>query len=299
MNNLLYRIFFSAITRIVLGIALLLTDPLSVTFRCLIVIIFLLPVMRYMLHQWQQTEMDVFYTGYTRPGMIGHLFIVTGVAVLYVLVLAHVFSIYTTSYFWWILIIIVPVIFWYLLFGKADTFTERQAHNRSALLRTITFYIIPFFFAANYAFDISTPVYTKYYITRSDHKTHIIYDSETSEVDVYHFYMLPAGVMTATSHWQDVSPDDYYGIKSYDHYNGKDSLHYLVMDKRKGSDRTSAYSRERFQLLLLRTDTVPTRQTVPYRLYKRFKEGDYLSKVEHRGLFGIKWISYHEARMQD
>ncbi|QJB32121.1 hypothetical protein HF329_12610 [Chitinophaga oryzae] len=46
--------------------------------------------------------------------------------------------------------------------------------------------------------------------------------------------------------------------------------------------------REQFRLLLLRTDTAPTRQTVLYRLYKRFKEGDYLSKAEHRGLLGIK-----------
>lgn len=292
MNNLLYRVFFSAITRMVLGIALLFTDPLSVTFRYLIVILFLLPIIRYIVHERQQTEMDIFFTGYPKLGMVGHVFITTGVAVLYVFVLAHVLRIYTTSYFWWILIIIAPVIGWYLLFGKDSTPTERHEHNRRALLRTLAFYIIPFFFAVNYAFDFSIPRQTKYYITRSDHNTYISNDPDISEIDVYYFYLLPTDSMTGTSRWQTVSQSDYYGVKDYGHYNGKDRLNYLVMDKWKGRDSASVPFRERFQLLLLRTDILPTRQSVPYWLYKRFKDGDYLNKEEHRGLFGIKWESY-------
>ena len=293
MNNLLYRVFFSAITRMVLGIALLFTDPLSVTFRYLIMIIFLLPVIRYIVHERQKTEMDVFFTGYPKLGIVSHVFITMGIATLYVFVLAHVLQIYSTSYFWWILIIIAPVICWYLLFGKDATPTERHEHNRRALLRTLAFYILPFFFAVNYAFDFSTPGHTKYYITRSDHTTYTSYDPDISETEVYYFYLLPTGSMTGASRWQTVSPSDYYSVKSYGHYNGKDSLNYLVMDKWKGRDSASVPFRERFQLLLLRTDTMPSRQTVPYRLYKRFEEGDYLNKEEHRGLFGIKWVSYH------
>lgn len=292
MNNLLYRVFFSAITRMVLGIALLFTDPLSVTFRYLIVIIFLLPVIRYIAHERQQTEMDIFFTGYPNLGLSSHIFITTGVAVLYVLVLAHVLQIYTTSYFWWILIIITPVICWYLLFGKDATPTERREHNRRALLRTLAFYIIPFFFAVNYAFDFSTPRQTKYYITRSDHTTYTSYDPDITETEMYYFYLLPADSMTGTTHWKTVSQSNYYGVKSFGRYTGKDSLNYLVMDKWKGRDSASIPFRERFELLLLRTDTLPTRKTVPYQLYKRFKDGDFLNKEEHNGLFGIKWVSY-------
>lgn len=293
MNKLLYRVFFSAITRMALGIALLFTDPLSVTFRYLIVIIFLLPVIRYIVHEWQQTGMDIFFNGYPSLGIISHVFITTGIAALYVLVVAHVLQVYSTSYFWWILIVIVPVICWYLLFGKDAPPTERREHNRRALLRTLAFYIIPFFFAVNYAFDFFTPVYTKYYITCSDHHTYTSYDPDISETAVYYFYLLPAGSITGTSRWQTVSQNDYYGVERYGRYNGRDSLHYLVMDKWKGRDSVSAHFREQFQLLLLRTDTVPSRQTVSHRLYEQFNDGDYLHKEEHRGLFGFKWVSYH------
>jgi hypothetical protein len=293
MNNFLFRVLFSAITRMVLAIVLLFTDPLSVAFRYLIVIIFLLPVIRYIVHEWQRTEMDIFFTGYPGLGVISHVFITTGIAVLYVFVLAHVLQIYTTSYFWWLLMIVVPVICWYLLFGKDATPTERHEHNKRALFRTLAFYIIPFFFAANYAFDFSTPEGTKYYITSSDHNTYTSYDPDINETEVYYFYLLPANGMSGPSRWQTVSPGDYYAVNDYGRYNGKDSLNYLVMDKWKGRDSASIPFRERFQLLLLRTDTAPVRQTVPYRLYKRFKEGDYLNKEEHRGLFGIKWISYY------
>lgn len=293
MNNLLYRVFFSAITRMVLGIALLFTDPLSVPFRYLIVIIFLLPVIRYVVHERQQTEMDIFFSGYPKLGIMGHAFIITGAAALYVFVLAHVLEIYTTSYFWWILIIIAPVIGWYLLFGKDSTPIERHEHNKRALLRTLAFYIIPFFFAANYAFDFSPSGYTKYYITRSDHKTYLSNDPDISEIDVYYFCLLPTDSVRGTPSWQTVSPSNYYGVKRYGQYSGKDSLNYLVMDKWKGRDSASVPFRERFQLLLLHTDVLPTRKTVPYRLYRRFKDGHYLNKEDHRGLFGIKWVSYH------
>jgi hypothetical protein len=293
MTNLLYRVFFSAITRTVLGIALLFTDPLSVTFRYLIAVIFLLPVVRYIVHERRQTEMDVFFTGYPRLGIVSRFFITAGIAALYVFVVAHVLQIYTTVYFWWILIIIAPVICWYLLFGNNAAPTERHAHNRRALLRTLTFYIIPFFFAANYAFDFATPRQTKYYITRSDHSTYTSYDPDISEIETYYFYLLPSGSITGSACWQTVSLSDYYGAKNYGRYNGKDSINYLVMDKWKGRDSAAVSFRERFQLLLLRTDTMPTRQTVPYRLYKQIKELGYLSKEEHRGLFGIKWVSYH------
>ncbi|HVI48532.1 MAG TPA: hypothetical protein VM802_26930 [Chitinophaga sp.] len=74
-------------------------------------------------------------------------------------------------------------------------------------------------------------------------------------------------------------------LKNYGHYNGKDSLNYLVMDKWKGRDSASVPFREQFRLLLLHTDTMPTRKTVPYQLYKQFQAGDYLNKEEHRGLF--------------
>ncbi|MGF6849272.1 hypothetical protein QFZ51_004507 [Chitinophaga sp. W3I9] len=293
MKNLLYRVSFSAITRMVLGIALLFTDQLSVTFRYLIVVIFLLPVIRYILHAWQQTEMDVFFAGYPKLGVVNHFFILAGIAVLYVLVLAHVLEIYTTSYFWWILIIIAPAIGWYLLFGKDPAPTKVHEHNKRALLRTLAFYIIPFFFALNYAFDFSTPTVTRYYITRSDHTTHVFNDPDISEIDIYYFYLLPAESMTGPTRWQIVPANDYYGVKDYGPYKGKDSVNYLVMDKWKGRDSAAVPFRERFQLELLPTNVLPVRQTVPFSLYKRFKDGDYLNKEEHRGLLGIKWVSYH------
>jgi len=292
MNNLLQRVIFSAITRMVLGIFLLFTDPLSVTFRCLILIIFLLPVIRYIVHTLQQKEMGIFFTGYPQLGIAAHVFMTTGIAALYVFVLAHIFQIYTTSYFWWILMIIVPVVCWYMLFGKDPTPTEVHEHNSRALFRTLAFYSIPFFFAANYAFDFSTPTLTKYYITRTDHTTHTINDPDISEIDVYHFYLLPSDSMTGSSRWHTVSQNDYYGVKSYSHYKGKDSVNYLIMDKWKGRDSAAVPFSERFQLLLLRTNATPARQSVSYQLYKRFKEGEYLIKEEHRGLFGIAWVSY-------
>ncbi|WP_217606901.1 hypothetical protein [Chitinophaga sp. GbtcB8] len=244
-NRLLQRIMFSAVTRILLGIALLFTNPLSVTFRYLIVIIFLLPVIRYIFHVLQHTEMDTFFTGYPQLGLVLPFFIATGIAVLYVLVLAHILQIYTTSYFWWILMIIIPVICWYLLFGKKTPPAEVHQHNMRALLRTLAFYIIPFFFAVNYAFDFSVPRHMKYYITRTDHTTIAINDPDVSEIDVYYFYLLPADSMTGPTHWQTVSEN-----------------------------------------------ARPLRRSVPYWLYKRFNEGDYLNEEEHRGLFGIKWVSY-------
>nr|WP_295863420.1 hypothetical protein [uncultured Chitinophaga sp.] len=292
MNHFLYRVFFSAITRMALGIALLFTDPLSVTFRVLIVVLFLLPIVRYIVHERQQTEMDVFFSGYPGLGLISHVFITVGMGALYVFVLAHVFQIYTTSYFWWILIIITPAIGWYLLFGKDATPADWHARNKRALLRTLAFYILPFLFAVNYAFDFSAPKQTTYYIARTGHSTHTTYEPDITETDVYYFYFLPAGSMTGPSQWQQVSQNDYYRTANYSRYKGKDSLNYLVMDKQKGRDSTVAHFREQFRLLLLRTDTAPTRQTVPYRLYKQFKEGDYLSKAGHRGLLGIKWVNY-------
>lgn len=292
-NGFLQRVFFSAVTRILLGIALLFTDPLSVTFRYLIVIIFLLPVIRYVFHELQHTDMSIFFTGYPRLGMVAPFFITTGIAVLYVLVLAHILQIYTTSYFWWILMIIIPVICWYLLFGENATPTDTHVHNTRALLRTLVFYIIPFFFAVNYAFDFSTPRHTKYYITGIRDETIAVNDPDIREIEMYYLYLLPADSMAGKTHWQTVGEKKYYSVERYGPYMSEDSINYLVIDMKIDPYSTTTHFRERFQLLLLQTNARPVRRKVPYRLYKRFVGGDYLNEEEHRGLFGIKWVSYH------
>lgn len=166
---------FSIYTRIVLCLALTLTQSRSVLFNILIVVIFCLPIARYITCSITKTKMA------ERENTV--IFCMS--CFLYVSVYAQILNIYSFPDLLVLFMISIPCILHYIFFLA----TDQPKTNKNYLLITLCFYTLPFLLAINCVFDFHAPTTKKYFIRDRHHQNVLGTDTDTH---FYYLYLRPA-----------------------------------------------------------------------------------------------------------
>lgn len=302
VGTVLSSILFSVYTRLILCAWLLFTDPLSVTFRYLIVIVFCLPLLRYCYHRTTGTAMEGPFSGSSKGRTTMHVVLFLAIAVIYLFAIPHVFSVYHLSFLQYLLVVVLPVVAAYALIRDIQKRAYYQITNEHILLFTISFYALPFLAGINYAFDFSKPDTKQYYVTGTDEHSFIDYsEPEHEEYTFYYLHLLPVDSIITPLRWMEVSETVYKGVHAgrSSEDNTIDSIRYLVTDAGRRLVSVRATSPGGYNgvaptyfLQVLQTNAATTRTQFKYRDYKRYTKGDYLYAEDHRGLLGFSWRCY-------
>lgn len=288
-------IIFSAITRLALCIWLLFTDPGSVTFRYLLVIIFCIPLLRYFIHKTAGTSMQFFFNRKPR-GEITRFALFAAMLVVYLFIVPHVFSVYSISFPGYLLVIASSVAVAYILVKKTERAPDDARINEHALLMTMAFYTLPFLAGINYAFDLSRPATIKYLVTGTGKHSFEGYsepEERKSEITSYYLHLLPADSIITPPQWVEVGEEHY----KKDLNPGCTSCIVLDRERRLSSVKAASAGlpdsvEATYHLLVLKTNALVARREFEQGVYNRFTKGDYLYSEAHHGLLGFSWHSY-------
>lgn len=209
VRTVLYQITFSAITRLLLGVWLLFTDPTSVTFRYLLVIIFCIPLLRYVLHKATGTTMENALSGSFPKGNTGRIILCGAMFIVYIFVVPYIFSVYTSAFPAFLLAIVLPVAAGLMVIREIIK-GDPPINNEQSLVLTMAFYTLPFLAGINYAFDFSHPEVKQYYVTGREEYT----GGGTSAPDegpttFYYLHLLPMDSVKEPLQWIEVSEAQY------------------------------------------------------------------------------------------
>ncbi|MGO4288153.1 hypothetical protein [Chitinophaga sp. RAB17] len=292
---------FSVITRLLLGVWLFFTDPVSVTFRYLLVIIFCIPLLRYVLHKATGTTMENALSGSFPKGNVARVILCGAMFIVYIFAMPYIFSVYTSSFPAFLLALVLPVVVAFLLISEIIK-GGNTINNEQSLMLTMAFYILPFLAGINFAFDFSRPEVKQYYVTGREEYT----ASGTSAPDegpstFYYLYLLPMDSVKGPLHWIEVSDSQNKNILMF---NGSGAatincIRYIVVntERRLNSVRSvtpgvpnSVAASYHWQVF--RTNDKVVRTGIKYGLYQRYVPGDYLYIDEYRGLLGFPWRNY-------
>ncbi len=291
--RIILNIIFSLITRIILCTILLFSDPLSLQFKFLCIIIFCIPWIRFFMNDTDRKNIDL-YLSYKL------LFLTS--PILYFCIIWKISELYQFT-------LINPLIL-FLLTLAAAFFIKAKSKNISTktqqILMTMSFYCIPFFLAINISFDFSQPSSKEYFITDKESYVSEKMDSEGSQkMANYEFKVIPKEKMNPTPFWIDISATKHPHLhpeaevltpgkvfltienKKYEILTNKIDLFKHMKD--------SGYLRT-YQL---REYTKPMIINVKPKIYNKFGKNDYLDIEIHSGLFGIEWTYYHWKHKSD
>lgn len=264
---------FSIYTRLGLCFFLLFISPLSLAFRCTIIIIFCLPVVRYI---WYRSTNQVMENN-------------SGISVkiispiLYLIVFTHILIIYHFSLPVILLLLLIPCIIFFALIAFWHVLGYKNG-----LLSTMCFYLLPFVFAINYSFYFSKPTVKRYWI--ADKEKHYLPRSSYDEL-VYDEYYL--NVVSADSvpkaNWQKVDEVMYHDYKSA--FTNKlaetQFKNYEIIERKEEVDHFNVQ-----YYFLLQKKPRSTSLMVSEQIYTTFQKGDYFHIKKYRGLLGIGWTTY-------
>jgi hypothetical protein len=300
-RNIFSQMLFSVITRLGLGVWLLFTDPMAVTFRYLLVIIFCIPLLRYAIHKITGVTMDNALSRTSSKKNTINVIIYILVFTVYIFAVPHILSVYTSVFLGYLLVITLPVIVAYMVI-KDIIRQEHTASNEHALILTMAFYILPFLAGINYAFDFSTPKVETYYVTgREEYTTAGNSLPDEGPSIIYYLFLLPVDTMKTPPRWMELSEAEGRKIITF---NGSgsmiiDSIRYAVVEVERrlnsvknpppgDSNRVTAS----YYVKAFRTNEKVIITKCKYRIYQRFVPGDYLYRENYRGLLGIPWQRY-------
>lgn len=295
------QIIFSVITRLLLGVWLLFTDPVSVTFRYLLIVIFCIPLLRYVLHKATGTTMENALSGSFPKGNTARVILCGAMFIVYIFTVPHIFSVYTSSFPAFLLALVLPVALAFLLISEIIK-GGNTINNEQSLMLTMAFYILPFLAGINFAFDFSRPETKQYYVTGREEYT----AGGTSAPDegpstFYYLYLLPMDSVKGPLHWIEVSDSQNKNILLF---NGSgaatiDCIRYIVVNTQRrlnsvrsvtpGVPNSVAAS---YHWQVFRTNGKVVRTGIKYGLYQRYVPGNYLNIDEYRGLLGFPWRNY-------
>lgn len=287
IGNFLAIIIFSIYTRIALCTYLAFTEPLSLTFKYLLIIIFFIPILRYIIYKVTDNEMV--------EG--SNMFVLCVIPILYAFLFVQVASVYQFRYFILLILLFLPALIHYKFIIATHTYPD----NRVQLLTTMCYYIIPFLLGINYAFDFSKPAVNKYYIFATKELTHIDNSSEGITTHDYYLDLVPATKTIEPAKWVEVSRkmSDERSRQHSSNYVTDENETYKIFAKKKVADTSKRrnnfrlYPTSRFRYyFLLQKDMDFERTKVTWKVYNRFKRGDYVFKETHYGLLGFSWITY-------
>lgn len=214
--QIILKILFSLITRILLCTALLFSEPVSWQFRFLCVTIFCIPWIRFFMKDTDRKNIDL-YLSYKL------LFLAT--PVLYGFILWKIFEWYHFSLITQLILFLLPVIASFFIKTK----TKDISNNTQNILQTMSYYCIPFFLAVNASFDFSKPSSQGYLITDKASSIEEKQDSEGYyKMTNYQFKIIPKEKgISSTEHSKPVAANvnrkiyhqfgkgDYLDIETY------------------------------------------------------------------------------------
>lgn len=308
ISTVLYQIVFSAITRLLLGVWLLFTDPTSVTFRYLLVIICCIPLLRYVLHKATATTMENALSGSFPKGNTARVILCGAMFIVYIFAVPYIFSMYTSSFPAFLLALALPVLAGLAVIREVIK-ADHTINNEQSLLLTMAFYILPFLAGINYAFDFSHPEVKQYYVTGREEYT----ASGSSVPDegpstFYYLYLLPMDSVKEPLHWIEVNDAQHKNILMY---NGSGAatincIRYIVVntERRLNSVRSVTPGvpnsvTPSYHWQVFRTNDKVVRRGFKYRLYQLYAPGDYLYVDSYPGLLGFPWRNYRRAGNTD
>lgn len=284
---LIIIVFFSVYTRIALCIWLTLVNPLSVEFKVLAVAIFCIPILRYTFHSVIKTDMP--------DG--SNMFTSCVFPVLYTFVIFKVLGVYQFPTMLCLLILFLPMGIYYAFIVAQNVYPG----NSIRFLTTLCFYLLPFLFAINFAFDTSKTFDKRYYVIS---KKEIVKTDNSSEgIDLHHYYLdlVPVNKNIDAPKWVEVSAktdNTFRGVFSskFVSWNGKS---FRIFAKKKVTDtikrKYNTFMLPRTHLryyFLLQKNLDYERKKVKRAVYDKFNTGSYAVIEKHPGLLGIEWIAY-------
>jgi len=266
---------FSIYTRFGLCFFLLFIDPFSLAFRCTIIIIFCLPIVRYFWYRSANKVME------NNSGIAAKVIS----PLLYLILFTHILIIYNYSFPAILIIISIPCA---IFFALVKLWPDILGY-KGGLLNTMCFYLLPFIFAINYSFYFAAPAVKNYWI--ADTGKHYFPPSSYDEgsYDEFYFYLVPAESIPKAS-WQKVDEIMYHDYKSVFSKKLAEARfkNYEIIKRKKEID----HSRTPQYYFLLHEKFKSRRFIVAEQVYYRFQKGDYFYIEKHRGLLGIEWTTY-------
>lgn len=263
-----------AIVRILLGVCLLYTDPLSSRFGFLLIFFFLISVARHLL----------FYFSKPIPDNMYNFWLDLFTPCLYGFILFHVLSIYDSSLLSLAVSIFLPAIVYTFLFA-GDGITVM---SKGIFWSGLTCYVLFFLVTLNYVFDLSKPVVEKYFLAKKYAVTTLAEDGGPGG-DAYYFDLIHVDSVSAPAQWIEVNQKMY---NSYQHsWKYKritlDSTVFIILDK-----KGKSAGRPPYYFLLLKTNGPFYAKIMTEPDYARFENGDTFHVEKHRGMLGVEWLTY-------
>jgi hypothetical protein len=283
-GELTVLVIFSIYTRIALCIFLVFSNPLSVEFKYLAVIIFCIPILRYIIHEITGNEMQ----GGTNMMVIWIL------PILYAFVTMHILAVYNFSF--WLscgIIILLPTLIHY----QFVIASHLPPSNRTLLFTTMCYYIMPFLLVVNYAFDSSKPIVNRYYLIDKSEFTNFTYQAEdggTGRDADYYLYLADADLDIPPARWVDITKN-VHDNSNYFRINTSVTMEketYKIFDKKKEVDTMSQGATRFKYYFLLQKEMAYKCINVDWKVYNRMKKGHYVFKEIQSGLLGINRTTY-------
>lgn len=263
-----------AIVRIVLGINLLYTDPLSSRFRYLLIILFLISVARQLLYYFSKPKPDNIYNFL--------LDLVT--PCLYGFILFHVLSVYQSEFLSLSVSIFLPAIIYCFLFGGAPVPVMSKGIFWGGLLS----YVLTFLLVVNYAFDTSNPSVEKYFLANKYYTT-APYDHGTAGGNVYYFDLIYVDSISNPAQWVEVNQKTYGQYRSSQKYKRMkiEDAEFMILDKKE-----TPFAKRQYYFLLQEVNGPFEAKHMEEPEYAKFEEGDTFHIEKHKGLLGVRWVTY-------
>jgi len=283
-GELVALVIFSIYVRIALCAYLAFLNPFSVEFKYLVILIFCIPILRYLIHEINGSEMQ--------DG--SNMMIIWILPIVYAFLNMHILAVYNFSL--WLslgIILLLPSLVHY----QFIIVPHLPLSNRIRLFTTICYYILPFLLVVNYAFDSSRLIVNRYYIIDKSEITNYTFqaeDGETGRDADYYLHLIDAKLDVLPARWIDVTKNvndnsNYFRLNTSVTI-GKET--YKIFDKKKEANTMSngiTYFRYYF---LLQKNMASQLINVDWKVYNRMKKGHYVFKEIHSGLLGISRVNY-------
>jgi hypothetical protein len=267
---------FSIYTRLALCFFLLFIDPFSLAFRCTIIIIFCLPIVKYF---WYKSANIVVENN-------SGIAVTVITPVLYLILFTHILIIYNYPFPVIAILLSIPC----AIFFALVQFWPDVLGYKNGLLSTMCFYLLPFIFAINYTFYFSKPTVIKYWISGARNAYFPASSFDESSYNEYYFYLVSADSIPKAPSWQKIDEEIYYDYKSVFSKALAETRfkNYEIIERKKEVDHSNMPQ----YYFLLQEKFKSTKLTVTDQVYYRFRKSNYFHIEKHRGLLGIGWTTY-------
>jgi hypothetical protein len=263
-----------AVAKIVFGIFLLYTDPLSSRFIYFLIALFFVSVARHLLCYFGRLPENIY-------NFLADLF----TPCLYGFILFHVLSVYHAPFLSLAVSVFLPAIIYTFLFAGDPA----PVMSKWILWGGLFGYVFTFLLTLNYVLDASNPVVDKYLLARKYYVTTLAEDGGGAGEDIHYFDLIHIDSIATPAQWIPVNQRTYH--RYHDHWKYKkivlDSATFMILDKKE-----TKYPEARYYLLLLEAKGPVLAQHITEQQYAMFENDDIFHIEKHSGWLGLKWLTY-------